>query len=182
MPTSPTGTTDEFPRAAHERGFSLIEILVVVVIVGVTAAVVALSVRGSGEREVENAAQRAQALVQLACERAMVGGRDIGFTVVGDGLRFGYFEIDGWRVLGEQGSDELRARPLGRDLALAAWREGIELPLLEEPDSEPSFACLSSGELTPFVLRIDRPDASRPWELEGRLDGELTIKQVSRGF
>ena len=64
------------------RGFSLIEILVVVVIVGVTAAVVALSVRGSGEREVENAAQRARALVRLACERAIIGGRDIGFSAV----------------------------------------------------------------------------------------------------
>ena len=184
MPTSPTGTTDGHPRlrARCERGFSLIEILVVVVIVGVTAAVVALSVRGSGEREVENAAQRARALVRLACERAIIGGRDIGFSAVSDGLRFGYFEIDGWRPLGEEGSDELRARPLGRDLVLAAWREGIELPLPEQPESEPSFACLSSGELTPFVLRIDRPDASQPWELEGRLDGELVIQQVRRDF
>lgn len=166
---------------ARERGFSLIEILVVVVIVGVTTGLVALSIRGSGEREVENAAHRAQALVRLACERAMLGGRDIGFAVVNDGLRFGYFDIDGWRPLAGAGSDELRARPLGRDLALAALREGIPLPLSEEPGREPSFACLSSGELTPFVLRIDRVDASQPWELEGHLDGELALKQVPRG-
>ena len=184
MPTSPTGTTERHPRTrmARVRGFSLIEILVVIVIVGVTTGLVVLSVRSSGEREVENAARRAQALVRLACERAMVGGRDIGFTVVRDGLRFGYFEIEGWRPLAEDASDELRARPLGRDLALMAQREGVELPLPEEPEREPAFACLSSGELTPFVLRIDRPDASQPWELEGHLDGELTLQQVRRGF
>ena len=179
MRTLPAGTSESPPR---QRGFSLIEILVVVAIIGVTTGLVALSIHGRGEREVENAALRAQALVRLACERAMIGGRDIGFSVVDDGLRFGYFEIDGWRALGEAGSDELRARPLGRDLALVALREGIQLPLSDEPGREPSFACLSSGELTPFVLRIDRPDASQPWELEGKLDGELALQQVRRGF
>lgn len=182
MPTSPVGTIDPHPRGGmtRTRGFSLIEILVVIVIIGVTTGLVALSIRGSGEREVENAALRAQALIRLACERAIIGGRDIGFSVVSDGLRFGYFELDGWRPLEPGGSDELRARPLGRDLVLASEREGVTLPLLEEPGREPSFACLSSGELTPFFMRIDRADAAQPWVLEGRLDGELIVQQVRR--
>ncbi len=164
-----------------QRGFTLIELVVVIVIVGVIAGTVALSVRGSGEREVENAARRAQALIRLACERALLGGRDIGFTPVRDGLRFGYFETDGWRPLppGNQ-SDELRPRPLGRELALGAERDGEPLMLADEPGREPSFACLSSGELTPFHLYIERADALTAWTLEGRLDGTLELSGETR--
>ncbi len=184
MPTSPAGTTEAWTigpgPVRRARGFSLVEILVVLVIAGIAVAGVSLSVRGSGEREVENAARRAEMLVRLACERAVLGGRDIGFGVVRDGLRFGYFETDGWRVLGEGGSDELRARPLGRELRISAQRDSLALEVGEEPGREASFACLSSGELTPFALRIDRPDIERPWLLEGALDGHLTLSQVTR--
>lgn len=175
MPTWRVGTS-EFTA----RGFSLIEILVVLVIVGVVTGSVILSIRGSGERSAENAAQRARALIELACERAVLSGRDIGFTPVREGLRFGYFGIDGWQPLGESGADELRARRLGDDLELFASREGVELPLADEPGREPAFACLASGELTPFLLRIDRADIERPWQLEGRLDGDVLLGQVTR--
>ena len=79
----------------NARGFSLIEILVVLVIAGVLAGALVIAAGSSGPRELENAARRAQALVQLACERALIGGRDIGFAPVEGGLRFGYFEPDG---------------------------------------------------------------------------------------
>lgn len=173
------GTIESSPR---HTGFSLIEVLVVLVIVGVMTAAVTISIRGSGERAVENAAQRARALILLACERAVLSGRDIGFTPVLDGLRFGYFGREGWQPVPEGGNDELRVRALGQDLQLTARRDGLDLPLADEPGTEPAFACLSSGELTPFVLRLARDDAELIWELEGHLDGEIQLRQVARDF
>ncbi|MBB5207239.1 type II secretion system minor pseudopilin GspH [Chiayiivirga flava] len=162
---------------AVSRGFTLIELLVVIAIVGVVTAAVTLSLRGSGAREVENAARRAQALVSLACERAVIGGRDIGFSPVLDGLRFGYFERDRWEPIDNGRNDELRPRALGAGIALRAERDGEPVTLDAEPPAEPPFACFSTGELTPFVLQIARADAPQPWRLEGRLDGTLELRE-----
>lgn len=163
--------------SAHRRGFTLIEMLVVIVIVGIVVAAITLSLRGSGEREVENAARRAEALVALACERAVIGGRDIGFSPVVDGLRFGYFQRDGWHPLLPSPNDELRPRALGNGIVLRAERDGEVLELEDDAPDEPAFACFASGELTPFVLEIARADAPLPWRLTGTLDGKLALQQ-----
>lgn len=164
--------------AACARGFTLIETLVVVAIVGVVVATVVLTTGGSGARAVENAAHRAEALVRLACERAVIGGRDIGFSPVADGLRFGYFARDGWQPLGDSPTDELRMRPLADGIVLRAERDGEALEVAQDPPDEPAFACFASGELTPFVLEIGRADAPHPWRLEGHLDGQLRLIEM----
>ena len=161
----------------NARGFSLIEILVVLVIAGVLAGALVIAAGSSGPRELENAARRAQALVQLACERALIGGRDIGFAPVEGGLRFGYFEPDGWHEVEDRADDELRPRALGEGIELAAERDGEALELVLDAPERPPFACLASGELTPFVLRVRRPGVADEWRVEGHLDGRVELKQ-----
>lgn len=163
---------------APERGFTLIEMLVVLVIIGVMVAVATLAVGGSGARELQNAAERSFRLIELACERAELGGRDIGFEPLRDGLRFGYYELDGWRALEENGGDELRARPWGEGVEIVAERDGESLPLQDEVDGDPSFACLASGELTPLALTFSRPGVGERWRLQGELDGSLALNRL----
>ena len=158
-----------------QSAFTLIEILVVLVIVGVLVGALVMASGGSGPRDLENAARRAQSLIAVACERAVIGGRDIGFAPVRDGLRFGYFELDGWHPMAESGNDELRPRALGDGIELAAERDGDALELESDAPEEPPFACLSSGELTPFVLRFTRPGVKEAWQLDGQLDGSLAL-------
>jgi general secretion pathway protein H len=158
-----------------ESAFTLIEILVVLVIAGVVVGALVLAAGGSGPRELENAARRAQSLIAVACERAVIGGRDIGIAPVETGLRFGYFEIDGWHELPDRADDELRPRPLGDGIAVAAEQDGDALPLTPEAPAQPPFACLSSGELTPFTLRFTRAGVSDTWQLDAQLDGTLEL-------
>jgi general secretion pathway protein H len=162
-------------RPSLASGFTLIEILVVLVIVGVLAAALLFAAGGSGPRELENAARRAQALIAVACERAVIGGRDIGFAPVEGGLRFGYFELDGWHELPDRPDDELRPRALGAGIALEARQDGEVLPLAPDAPEQPPFACLASGELTPFTLRFTRAGVDDAWQLDARLDGSLEL-------
>jgi general secretion pathway protein H len=157
------------------RGFTLIEILVVLVIVGVLVGALVLASGGSGARDLENAARRAESLIAVACERAVIGGRDIGFAPVQGGLRFGYFELDGWHPVADRADDELRPRALGDGIELVAERDGEALELEADAPVEPPFACLASGELTPFTLRMTRPGVKDEWQLDGQLDGTLEL-------
>lgn len=156
-------------------GFTLIELLVVIVIVGVLLAAVTLAAGGSATRELQNAAERSQRLIQLACERAVLSGRDLGFAPTRDGLRFGYYEIEGWRPLEADPGDELRPRPWGNGVEVEAERDGDRLVLDAEAPVEPPYACLASGELTPLRLRFRRGDVAEHWVLDGALDGRLTL-------
>ena len=158
-----------------QTAFTLIEILVVLVIAGVLVGALVIASGGSGPRELENAARRAQSLIAVACERAVIGGRDIGFAPVPGGLRFGYFELDGWRPVADRADDELRPRDLGEGIELVAERDGEVLALESDAPEEPPFACLSSGELTPFALRFARAGVEDEWRLDGRLDGRLEL-------
>lgn len=160
------------------RGFTLIELLVVLVIAGVMVAAVAFSVGGGASRELERVAERSARLVRLACERAEVSGRDIGFAPLQERLVFGYFEPQGWLPLGPRGNDELRARPWGEAIELVALQDGQALDLAETPPERPPFACLASGELTPFVWEFARADVRERWRVEGALDGALKLSRI----
>lgn len=164
--------------AGRRHGFTLIEILVVIVIIGVVAGAITLSAGGSGARELENAAERNRRLIELACERAVLSGRDIGFAPTPEGMRYGYYEREGWRPVPEQGSDELRPRPWGEGIEVRAERDGELLPSSDTLPDDPPFACLSSGELTPLRLEFSRPDRPERWRLEGALDGRISLSQL----
>ena len=71
------------------RGFSLIEILVVIVIIGVLALAVTLGVASaSTERQLTRESERVQALIEHACVQSELTGREIGVRVDEAGYAF----------------------------------------------------------------------------------------------
>ena len=83
MPTSVTGISTSSPAArAAQRGFSLLELLVVVAIIGILVGAVVLSVNVVGsDREVEQETRRLQGLIDLLHEDSLMQSRDYGLML-----------------------------------------------------------------------------------------------------
>jgi general secretion pathway protein H len=138
-------------------GFSLIEVLVVVAIVGVLALVITLSVTGSGERQVRREADRFEALVGQACEQAELGGREIGIVVGDRGYAFRLMAGNDW--VDFPAGSPLRPRQWVGGLSVVLTREGRLVDLGGSTDATPQLVCFSSGERTPFALTLALGDA-----------------------
>lgn len=166
---------DRAPRV-RAAGFTLIEVLVVIVIVGVLALAVTLAVGGSAERRLQGEAERFAALVAHACTQAELGGRDIGIAVLAGGYGFSRFDAEGWQPLPDEGELRWRAWPEG--LTAELGRDGRPLARSEAGD-RPQLVCFASGELTPFELVLRLGDTGEAQRVRGESDGTVGTESVA---
>lgn len=156
----------------RRRGFTLIEIMVVLVIVGIMLTMFTVSMGGFSEDEEREHARRFEALLDLAADEASIQGRELGLRFYQHGYEFAVREAisdaDGnlvWAWRPEQDDNFLRPRELGEDITLDLELDGKEVTLPYEASDrdvyQPQVYILSAGGFEPpFVLRI-RPAFSR---------------------
>lgn len=192
MRISATGTLIEsrFHRLkAHARaaGFSLVELLVVVAIIGLFAgvAVLSLSVVG-GDRELQREALRLRSLLDALAEEAVLETRDYGVMFSQNGYRFYVYDYQRLNWLDPEGDYFLRERQFAEPLAVALLLEDREIALESELAStpaeqpEPQVLLLSTGEITPFEAQFYRDTNGGRYVLTGALNGALEV--ASDGF
>jgi len=76
-------------------GFSLLELLVVVFIIGILATMFTLSVGVTGaDQELEREVDRLRAVLELASQEAIMQGREIGMRFYRDGYEFAAYHED----------------------------------------------------------------------------------------
>lgn len=137
------------------RGFTLIEILVVIIVVGLLAALAVVNMGGSGQaREMENEVRELYLLMQTASEQATLNNQEIGLKLLEDGYQFVVFDESN-REWGEQVERLFRPRSLPEWLVVTPLIEdGLPTLAGEEDPLEPDLVFFSSGEVTPFELEF----------------------------
>jgi general secretion pathway protein H len=174
--------------AARQEGFTFLEILAVVVIIGITVSFASLSLssRANDER-LGNEANRLEALLKLAADEAIVQGEEIGLLVAADGYAFYHLEQNQWTAY-EQGPLRERELPTGMSLYLSDdGREELQIPLPQDADKnadkdkkrkDPQILMLSSGEVTPFVLQLRAQHLRVLYQAEGKITGQIEMKRI----
>lgn len=97
---------------APQRGFTLLELLVVLVIVGIMLGAVALSANPGDRQVLQNEAQRVALLLQLARDEAIVRNQPVAFEADDYRYRFLIRQNNDWRALA--GDSLLREREYRR--------------------------------------------------------------------
>jgi general secretion pathway protein H len=162
-------------------GFTLVEMLVVVVIVAImiTGAVLALSVAGR-DRALDNEARRLEALLNLARERAELQTREYGLRAGPSGYAFVIYEPRSgeWMVPADE---SLRARELPEGLTLRLVVEGRPIVLRDQQGPAglvPQVAIASSGGFSSFELTLER-EGGETLTLRTADDGGLASLQTA---
>lgn len=182
MPTSGIGTSRL--RASRENGFSLLELLVVVAIIGLLVQAVTLSMGALGnDRELAQETRRLQSVIELLQEEALMQSRDYGVMFAETGYRFYVFDYQQTKWIEPQTDQLLRPYALSPQLQLQLVLDGRGVPLerdfesqdLENP--EPQVMLLASGEVTPFTLEMARAGADGRFKLDVALDGKIAREE-----
>ncbi len=186
MLKSATGLSTKPRRSVRPpaAGFSLLELLVVIVILGIMVGMTVLSLgtlRADDPAETE--ARRLNSLLQLVTEEALIQGRDFGLEFFEDGYRFLSWDPDSglWSVVDDEAALRRRTLPEGLRVALAV--EGREVVVdAEDPRRErrqdeilPHVGVFSSGEFTPFELFLVTDFIADAWLVRGRVQGEIEV-------
>lgn len=128
------------------RGFTLLEMLVVVAIVAIVSGAILLSARGAGSgRVVDDEARRIVEVLRLACDRAEIEARFLGVGFYEAGYAAYDFDAQGWQPLAAQRHGPLRPHKLPDGLML---RRSVEPQALESSlPAEPQVLCSPTGEI-----------------------------------
>ncbi len=155
------------------QGFTLIELLVVLVIISIVSVAIVLSGGlATPNRDVKSEAQQFAGLLQASCEEALLLGNDYGVVLDKTGYLFVEFEDDAWV---ERMDDTLyRPRYFSPNVQFELFVEGQGADRDEQNELFPHVACLSSGELTPFEMRLWQESVD-PVTVTGLADGTINV-------
>jgi general secretion pathway protein H len=164
-------------------GFTLLEVLVVIVIIGIIAGMAVVSTRVlGGDHEMDQEARRLVAVLGQAREDAMLEGRDVGLRV--DASGYDFLRYDGrnerWDLVAEDPLLRERAFPAGVEASLWLESRQVQLPARTTPtDLErplPQVVLLASGDLVPFELRLTRAGTTEVRAVAVADDGKLEVR------
>ncbi len=162
---------------SNVRGFTLLELLVVLFIIGITITFAGLSFTNRAvDDRLKTEARRLQEIMRLASEEAVIQGIELGMR--SDGRKYGFLVIaeEGW---GEyEGDTPLKEHVLPEGISLEVTVEDFALPVPEEEEILPQIVFLSSGELTPFDIEMRAETAKSYYRFEGQLTGEVKVESL----
>jgi general secretion pathway protein H len=167
----------------RSKGFTLIEILVVLVIMAVVISLAVLSINTTGrDAQLDEESRRIEGLVDILHERALLEGRDFGLRIEPSAYEFVVYAPDRDRWLTLNDEHEFRHRDLPKGVSFKLELDSVNVVLkpidrgLSDGDAPPGpqVAIAASGEGTPFHLTLLREATQAQASVNGDAFGKTT--------
>ena len=139
---------------AKYSGYSLLELMIVMVVIGVVTSIAALSFSNFGAGVGEKALKRLRLDVQLLSNESIVRSEVLALAFYNDGYAFMRLDEDGenWEVI--EKDRFLKPREFEEEMTVRMLI-GEEEPELGNSVEEPQVISLPTGEVTPFVYQLE---------------------------
>ncbi len=163
----------------RRAGFTLLEILVVLVIIAVLTSIAVLSVGVLGkDRGLDAEGERYTDVAAAALEQAQLEGRDFGIRFSADRYEVLTYVVrrQRWEPLPDDRLYAAYALPAGITVRLEI--EGKPIQFTEDkPGAErvPQVLLFSSGDVSPYRLSFGREGSEDGWSVAGDADGTLKV-------
>ena len=165
------------------RGFTLLEVMVVLVLIGIIFSFAVLSVGRNDQGEVmKRETRRLATLIDMANNEAVIRGQELAIHFTEDGYAFLVLQVAGWQEL--PGDPLLKPHKLPKGFSVRIEVEG-DPPGLGQKDKEdnkdkkaddtltPQVYILSSGEMTPFSATLQAENSRVRYHLTASMLGKL---------
>lgn len=172
MTISATGRCSNRVHRHAPAGFTLLEMLVVIVIIGIVLTFAVLGI--GGDRRGEELARESQQfaeLLRLASEQAVLRGEEWAVQIEPEEYRFLIYTDDKWAL--QQDDDLFRSRALAKDTRLDIQLEGRDVVLESSQEFKPTLLLLSSGEINPFSAEFAADTTEQRFQVRTDAKGHI---------
>jgi general secretion pathway protein H len=174
-------------RKRRHGGFTLLELLVVLVVIGVMVSMAVLSFGVLGrDRQAEDESRRFWTVLKQAREESELQVEDLGIFVSTGAYEYLRFDSrkNEWQPI--EGDELLAPRELPAGLRFRLRLESREVVLKpslpqrgdkdENQKNPPHVMVLSSGDVSPFQLEIERENQPALWRVTALADNDLRVE------
>jgi general secretion pathway protein H len=167
----------------RSKGFTLVEILVVVVIMAMVISLAVLSIGVTGrDSQLDEESRRIEGLVSLLHDRALLEGRDFGLRIEPAAYEFVVYDPhrDRWLMLDQEREFRHRTLPKGISFQLELDSRQVVIKPIDrnltgdQVPPGPQVAIAASGEGTPFRLILLRDATQAKATVNGDALGKIT--------
>jgi general secretion pathway protein H len=180
-------------RAAGSTGFTLIEMLVVLLIIGLVVAGAVLSMSTTGrDTELERERDRLVALIAYVRERGGLLTLEYGLRCTLQSYAFSVYDQRQAKWSADATDDVLRERDLPAGLSLKLTVEGHDIVLADKTRNAtaqlkddtkttytPQILLFSNGDMNSFTLTLLRAGTGRSVTFSNGDDGQLAVSAVT---
>ncbi|WP_018608758.1 prepilin-type N-terminal cleavage/methylation domain-containing protein [Uliginosibacterium gangwonense] len=152
-------------RSTRQRGFSLIEVLVVLVIVSVFIGLTTMSVDGMQSRRSEEELERVRRLLEMAGDYAETRGTQLAVDFLPNGYRFSELQTDGeWHLL-------FPPSPF----AERSWPSGVSVTRVEVDgvEAQSPMRIIFGSEPPEYQLVLTTPEGAK--HITGQINGMVDV-------
>lgn len=166
------------------RGFTLIEILVVLFIISIVTTVALLTISRNQNRALDVFAKEFTQRLSLAEEQAMLQPSVLGLSIAENGYQFTRYHSQ----QGEKKSSWLptqdkllgdHAIPLGIELNVEVGGKKLAENKDEKKNATPQIVISTNGDITPFTIYVGKTGQSPRYMISGDADGNITSKLLT---